>query len=138
MARLYEFANDHGDTSAAQIARRMNVSIQAVVNWEKRGISREGALLAQLAYGCDANWLLGHVDTLASRDMRPDANTLRTALQITEKVLHAKRVTMTPEARAEVSLAIYDMIQEGQAIEATESMVARMLQAIGGVTTRTD
>ena len=58
-ARLYKVAADNGDNATAQVARRINVSVQNVQNWETRGVSREGALQAQLAYRCDANWILG-------------------------------------------------------------------------------
>jgi phage repressor protein C with HTH and peptisase S24 domain len=57
--KLYATASDHGDTSPAQVARRLNVSAQVVQNWETRGISKTGAMAAQRAYGIDANWLLG-------------------------------------------------------------------------------
>lgn len=36
----------------------MNVSAQTLNNWETRGISENGALLAQARYAVDANWLL--------------------------------------------------------------------------------
>jgi phage repressor protein C with HTH and peptisase S24 domain len=57
--RLYAAAAKLGDTSTGAIAKRMNLSVQTVQNWETRGVSRDGALLAQLTYGDDANWLLG-------------------------------------------------------------------------------
>lgn len=58
--KLYEYAESkRGDSSPAQIARRMNISAQTLQNWEDRGISKDGALVAQAEYGVDANWLLG-------------------------------------------------------------------------------
>lgn len=48
--------------SPAQLAKALNVSEQVVTNWAKRGVSMEGALKAQLAFGVDANFLLGLVD----------------------------------------------------------------------------
>lgn len=57
--RLYRIAAQRGDLSTAAIAKRMNTSVQKIQNWESRGVSREGALHAQLVYGYDANWLLG-------------------------------------------------------------------------------
>ncbi|MGA0588840.1 LexA family transcriptional regulator [Dyella sp. KRB-257] len=57
MRRLYEAAKERGDNAPAKVARRLNVSPQRLQNWESRGISREGALTAQQAYGVDANEL---------------------------------------------------------------------------------
>lgn len=60
--KLYEHAaSKFGDASPAQVARRMNISDQTLHNWGERGISKDGALAAQAAYGIDANWLLGKV-----------------------------------------------------------------------------
>lgn len=59
MKRLYESAlHKHGDRLQADVARRMNVSSQVVSNWEKRGISQEGAIDAERAYGVSAAWLI--------------------------------------------------------------------------------
>jgi hypothetical protein len=33
-------------------------------NWELREVSEGGALLAQRRIGCDANWILGHNETM--------------------------------------------------------------------------
>lgn len=47
--------------SHAELARALNVSEQVVTNWSKRGVSVEGALAAQYAFGQDANFILGRV-----------------------------------------------------------------------------
>lgn len=47
--RVHEFAD---------IGRRMNVSSAVLTNWKARGISKDGALDAQRAFGCNAWWLL--------------------------------------------------------------------------------
>ena len=63
MKRLYQAALDLRDVSGqSATARLLGVSPQVVKNWEGRGISIEGALIAQKIIGCDANWLL-EVDT---------------------------------------------------------------------------
>lgn len=51
--RLYAIGKDHGDNAPAQVARSINVSDQTLHNWEKRGVSRDGANKAGRAYGCD-------------------------------------------------------------------------------------
>lgn len=44
----------------AALARALNVSEQVVTNWANRGVSLDGALKAQLAFGVDANFVLHH------------------------------------------------------------------------------
>lgn len=55
--RLYLAAKETGDDAPAKVARRLNVSPQTLNNWEARGISQSGSLLAQRVYGCDAVWV---------------------------------------------------------------------------------
>ncbi len=57
--RLYAAAKELRDvTGQSAVARLLNVTPQVVKNWEARGISSDGALLAQKKIGCNANWLL--------------------------------------------------------------------------------
>lgn len=56
--RLYEVAySQSGLTKPADIARAMNISQQTLKNWESRGISKEGLIAAEGAFGCTAVWL---------------------------------------------------------------------------------
>jgi phage repressor protein C with HTH and peptisase S24 domain len=58
--RLYKAAKELRDVDGqSAVARLLNESPQTVRNWEIRGVSRQGALKAQLVIGCDAYWLLG-------------------------------------------------------------------------------
>jgi hypothetical protein len=58
-ARLYQAADDLRDVKGqSAVARLLNVSPQVMKNWEARGVSEGGALLAQKIIGCDANWIL--------------------------------------------------------------------------------
>jgi len=58
--RLYEAAKKLKSLEGiASIAELLNQSFQTVKNWESRGVSLEGALLAQEKIGCNALWLLG-------------------------------------------------------------------------------
>lgn len=58
-ARLYEAADEFRDVRGqSAVARLLNVSPQVMKNWEARGVSEGGALLAQKIIGCDANWIL--------------------------------------------------------------------------------
>ena len=70
MAMLYEAARASKQLGIpSDVARAMNASPQTIKNWEYRGISKEGALLAQELFGCDANVLraqphgVNHKDT---------------------------------------------------------------------------
>lgn len=55
MRRLYD---SQPAKTQAHLARAMNESAQTINNWEARGISKEGALKAQAAFGTNALWLL--------------------------------------------------------------------------------
>lgn len=58
MTRLYEAAQKlRGLTTQVEIANLLNQSNQTVNNWEARGISKGGMLLAQQKLGCSATWL---------------------------------------------------------------------------------
>lgn len=59
-SRLYLAAQElRAVTGQTQVAQLLGIDTpQTVNNWESRGVSKDGALLAQQAIGCDANWLL--------------------------------------------------------------------------------
>ncbi len=58
MERLYRAAKELRNISnQAELARALNQSSQTVNNWEARGISKAGLLLAQAEIGCSATWL---------------------------------------------------------------------------------
>lgn len=58
MSRLYLAATEKGISGQSELARAMNVSPQRVNNWEARGISQEGANLAQAKLGINSTWVL--------------------------------------------------------------------------------
>jgi hypothetical protein len=59
MERLYQAAKQmKGVSGQSNVARLLNVSPQTVKNWETRGVSRDGALSAQLIIGCGVHWVL--------------------------------------------------------------------------------
>lgn len=56
--RLYEAAKALADTEGqSAVAALLNESPQTLNNWESRGVSKQGAMKAQAAWGCDANWI---------------------------------------------------------------------------------
>ena len=59
MERLYRAAKElKGIEGQSEVALVLEQSPQTVHNWEKRGISKLGALKAQTVLGCSATWLL--------------------------------------------------------------------------------
>ena len=59
MERLYQAAKElRGIEGLSEVALALDQSPQTVNNWERRGISKMGALKAQTAFGCSATWLL--------------------------------------------------------------------------------
>lgn len=58
MERLYLAARELRKVQGqSQLARTLNTSPQTIHNWESRGISKQGILLAQRIVGCSASWL---------------------------------------------------------------------------------
>lgn len=59
MERLYQAAKElRGIEGLSEVALALDQSPQTVNNWERRGMSKIGALKAQTAFGCSATWLL--------------------------------------------------------------------------------
>lgn len=84
-------------------------------------------------------WLDHEHDAAATQDLPSDLDyeLLRSAIIVTERAIAARRVMVTPEARAALTLGTYDILREDQDQERAGRMVARMLQAIGGATITT-
>lgn len=66
-----------------------------------------------------------------------DMDLMRSAILVTERAFQAQHVTMTPEAHADIIMAVYDLLKEGQEDAGIERIVAQMLHAIGGSTVTT-
>lgn len=63
--RLFSAAEAlHGIRTGGELSRALDVLPQTVSAWVVRGVSREGALLAQEVLGCDANWVLKGVGSM--------------------------------------------------------------------------
>lgn len=66
MTRLYQAAKElKGITGQAALARVLGSSSQTIHNWELRGISKQGLVLAQRIIGCSASWLETGVGPMA-------------------------------------------------------------------------
>lgn len=59
-ARLFEAVEEisPGNAITSVIARRMNVGDNSVTNWKERGISFQGAVLAEAAFGVPAAFIM--------------------------------------------------------------------------------
>lgn len=59
-ARLYQAAKElRNVVGQTNVANLLNKSPQVVKNWETRGVSKEGSLLAETVMGVRATWILG-------------------------------------------------------------------------------
>lgn len=69
-ARLFAAIEEKGPGEAitSRVAARMNVADNRVTNWKTRGISFEGAVQAEAAYGIPAAWVMyGEMPPLPSQ-----------------------------------------------------------------------
>jgi len=59
-ARLFAAIEERhpGEAVTSKVAARMNVADNRVTNWKKRGISFEGAVQAEAAFGIPAAWTM--------------------------------------------------------------------------------
>lgn len=107
-----------------------------------RGIGPKMARMLERCTGKPEGWLDRQEslpsDHPLSQEMRPAADTLRAAVEITDRVLSNARVAVTAQARSDITMAVYDLIREGHGIAGAERTVAQMLRAVGGITTTTD
>lgn len=61
LARIYEIS---GFTKPSQLSKSLNIGASTITNWAKRGVSREGALLASEKFGASADYILKGVNPL--------------------------------------------------------------------------
>lgn len=58
MERLYQAAKElKGVSGQSALARLLDATPQTLHNWEQRGVSKQGMLLAQRVLGCSASWI---------------------------------------------------------------------------------
>ena len=58
MERLYQAAKElKGVSGQSALARLLDATPQTLHNWEQRGVSKQGMLLAQRVIGCSASWI---------------------------------------------------------------------------------
>ncbi len=60
--RLHQAAAAVGVEGSSAIASRLDETPQTVYNWERRGVSAEGAIKASVVFNCSAAWLRSGTD----------------------------------------------------------------------------
>lgn len=112
MEMLYRMARETKSiVGQSAVARAMVESPQTVKNWERRGISKNGAIKAQALFGCNANELLA-----TGKQVHLPADVLAIA--------PASTVTLTPKTDKWIVEAIEIMQDLDEAQK--QAMVARM------------
>lgn len=98
--------------------------------------------------GWNINWVLTGEGTerlealqdKGSQPARPDLAILKSAVEVLERALDEAGATTTDAAgRAELLVAVYELLEEGAALDAAERIVASMLRAVsktGGASTQ--
>lgn len=87
MRRLYKAAEDmKGVTGKSAVAKLLGESPQSIQNWEKRGVSAEGAINAQAIIGCNVNWIMSNsgemkIGSSAATSALGEAEFLRLAIE---------------------------------------------------------
>lgn len=127
----------------------LGVALRTYANYERNEREPDAQVLARLVKaGWNANWVLTgagpeRLEALqdkGSQPARPDLAILRSAVEVLERALDEAGATTTDAAgRAELLVAVYELLQEGAALDAAERIVASMLRAVsktGGASTQ--
>lgn len=69
-----------------------------------------------------------------SQTARPDPGTLRAAAEVLERALADVDATTDAAGRAELLVAIYELLEQGSALDAAQRVVATMLRAASRAT----
>lgn len=108
MERLYLAARELRKVQGqSELARTLNTSPQTIHNWESRGVSKQGMLLAQRIVGCSASWL----------ETGKGPMSLSESLNITPVELGAHRIPMISYVQAGGWTGVYDPYAPGDADE---------------------
>jgi len=108
MDRLYQAAKDlKGVSGQTALARLLNSTPQTLHNWEQRGISKQGLLLAQKVVGCSASWLETGAGAMAM-------NTIR---NVVSSAVGEKHIPLISYVQAGAWTSIVDNFQPGDADE---------------------
>lgn len=112
MRRLYTAAEARGLKRPSDIAERLNISHQRLKNWDARGISQQGANMAQARLGISSTWLLtgeGSADAAGeSQPLQLDESKLDTATRFFEQLERSHpKVQISDAARIRIITGVY-------------------------------
>jgi hypothetical protein len=130
-ARLYQAAKElTGTQGQSAVARLLGETPQTVKNWEKRGVSADGAIAAQKLMGCRASWIRDGEGLMTHQaptltDAASAAPTLADAL---EALGIALAVDMPPDVRDDLADALAKLARRGGAAR-DQAQVLQLLQA---------
>lgn len=134
MIRLYQAAKElTGLVVPSDVARRLHQSPQTLNNWERRGMSKGGMLMAQRVFGCSAVWLeTGRGDMVAS--VTSESDDYRELIEAWDSLLPRERSQILAEinAKAEHNREVREAALKQSAIK--EPAPTRVVRASKGKT----
>lgn len=97
LERLLRVAADHDIEGPSALAGALGESEQTVTNWARRGVSKNGAIKAQIRFGTSANWVLTGENSY-SKPSDSDRFTVRepTAVYMANKAASPAPSTLRP------------------------------------------
>jgi lambda repressor-like predicted transcriptional regulator len=131
--------------SVAEVSRKCGIPESTVKKWAD-GISdpsRERCVALALGTGASVLWIVTGEGPMwaseaashsASQPSRPDIGTLRAAVEVLERALADVDATTDAAGRAELLVAIYELLEQGSALDAAQRVVATMLRAASRAT----
>lgn len=125
------------EVSDGQLSAATNRSVQAIGKWKATGkIARDRIPAICRRLRCSADELLGLVpihrigEDPAPYSFRPNRETLRDAMLIVERALTQPGVRVSVEGRVEITLEVYEVLQQGQSAQMAERILGGMLRAL--------
>lgn len=127
--RLLDFARESTREQAVPVTDfagmidALGVSSAVMTNWKKRGVSKEGALIAEKVFGCSAHWLLNGSGNATADSFGHPAPAPLPAIPLTAR---------TPGANYNIKLQsvhqlIIELAQHLQAADSTKRKAAAAL-----------
>lgn len=122
-----------GGVSADALQRYIREENAAPFEVLARLCAAAGASLDWLSTGKGAMRLTDRAHQVpASQDRRPDPETLKAAVEVLERALETAGATTDAAGRAELLVAVYELLEHGSALDAAERIVASMLRVASG------
>lgn len=139
--RLYDFAKRATAGTASPITgfpdlgAHLDVSSATLTNWKARGVSKDGALAAEAAFGCSAQWVLhGTTSALATREPPSSYTTAHSATGLAHLVqqLGAMLAPVDPRQRRAIASLLADLTETPQ----DAAMLGDSIEALARTTSK--